>query len=76
MIWSSETQELHSAQHINSIDRKLLNEHLLNSADALPNVHLHFEHEMTQCDFDNKVVSFMKWVYFAISKTLPSLAHF
>ncbi|KAJ3049040.1 kynurenine 3-monooxygenase, mitochondrial precursor [Rhizophlyctis rosea] len=47
-------------EHINSIDRKLLNEHLLNSADALSNVHTHFEHEMTQCDFDSKAVSFMK----------------
>ncbi|KAJ3043069.1 kynurenine 3-monooxygenase, mitochondrial precursor [Rhizophlyctis rosea] len=47
-------------EHINSIDRKLLNEHLLDSAEKLPNVKLHFEHEMTQCDFDSKTVSFMK----------------
>ena len=43
---------------INSVDRKFMNEHLLSSAEALPNVSLFFEHSVQKCDFDRKRVVF------------------
>ncbi|KAI9222571.1 hypothetical protein BC828DRAFT_345903 [Blastocladiella britannica] len=37
---------------IYSIDRRMLNEHLLDLADALPNVSLYFNHEITSAQLD------------------------
>ncbi|KAI8826802.1 uncharacterized protein EV422DRAFT_11150 [Fimicolochytrium jonesii] len=45
---------------INSIDRNLMNEHLLSSADGFPNVKIHFNHKLDRCDFDGKKLTFMK----------------
>jgi kynurenine 3-monooxygenase len=45
---------------INSVDRKYMNEHLLSSAENLPNVTLHFEYAVQKCDFDKKTVTFEK----------------
>ncbi|KAJ3277214.1 hypothetical protein HK104_003551, partial [Borealophlyctis nickersoniae] len=45
---------------INSIDRKLLNEHLITSVEELPNAEMHFEHELKECDFDRKEAVFIK----------------
>ncbi|KAJ1342515.1 hypothetical protein BSLG_002907 [Batrachochytrium salamandrivorans] len=38
---------------INSVDRKLVNQELLNAAEKYPNVTLYFEHNIMSCDFDN-----------------------
>ncbi|TPX45929.1 kynurenine 3-monooxygenase [Synchytrium endobioticum] len=43
---------------INSVDRRLINEHLLNIIEPLPNVRLHFDHTLIQCDFDGKTMLF------------------
>ncbi|KAI8919065.1 hypothetical protein DFJ77DRAFT_452922 [Powellomyces hirtus] len=45
---------------INSVDRMMMNKHLLDSAEAYPNVKLHFHHELNQCDFDNQKATFTK----------------
>lgn len=37
-------------QHILSIDRRHLNEYLLTVAESHPNVHLHYEHKLTDCN--------------------------
>ncbi|KAL2919420.1 kynurenine 3-monooxygenase, mitochondrial precursor [Polyrhizophydium stewartii] len=37
---------------INSVDRKLVNEHLLTAAEKFPNLKLHFEHGIERCNFD------------------------
>ncbi|KAI9322969.1 hypothetical protein DFJ73DRAFT_875330 [Zopfochytrium polystomum] len=43
---------------INSVDRKLMNEHLLSEAEKRANVKLYFEHELVSVDFEGKVVVF------------------
>lgn len=43
-------------QCINSIDRTLLNEGLLEEASATPNIHLNFEHKVLSADFDQRVL--------------------
>ena len=43
-----------SLQCINSIDRDLLNQGLLEEADASPNVRVFFNHKAVAADFDNK----------------------
>ncbi|KAH6574439.1 hypothetical protein BASA60_005522 [Batrachochytrium salamandrivorans] len=40
-------------ESINSVDRKLVNQELLNAAEKYPNVTLYFEHNIMSCDFDN-----------------------
>ena len=44
-------------QCINSIDRALLNEDLLNEAVGVPNVKVFFEHKVTSIDFDARTMS-------------------
>ncbi|KAL1923369.1 uncharacterized protein VTP21DRAFT_8349 [Calcarisporiella thermophila] len=39
-------------EYINSVDRAKLNELLLDSAEQMENVQLHFEHTLKRCDFD------------------------
>ncbi|KAI5899766.1 FAD/NAD(P)-binding domain-containing protein [Schizophyllum commune H4-8] len=41
-------------QHINSIDRAVLNQGLLDEVEALPGVKLHFRHKVQNIDFDGK----------------------
>ncbi|KAH0827074.1 hypothetical protein J3R83DRAFT_4759 [Lanmaoa asiatica] len=43
-------------QCINSIDRALLNEGLLDEASAVPNVRLFFNHKVLSLDFDNRTM--------------------
>ncbi|KAJ8597981.1 FAD/NAD(P)-binding domain-containing protein [Rhizopogon salebrosus TDB-379] len=43
-------------QCINSIDRALLNEELLEEASAVPNIHLIFKHKVLSADFDQRVL--------------------
>ncbi|KAJ3187701.1 kynurenine 3-monooxygenase, mitochondrial precursor [Gaertneriomyces sp. JEL0708] len=45
---------------INSVDRMMMNQHLLESAEKLPNVELHFEHDLMRCDFDAGEAIFVK----------------
>jgi kynurenine 3-monooxygenase len=44
-------------QCINSIDRALLNEDLLEEALSVPNIEVFFKHKVTSIDFDARVVS-------------------
>ncbi|KAM6500602.1 FAD/NAD(P)-binding domain containing protein [Amanita muscaria] len=41
-------------QCINSIDRSLLNEELLDEVSAYPNIEIYFRHKVLSADFDNK----------------------
>ncbi|OAX43541.1 FAD/NAD(P)-binding domain-containing protein [Rhizopogon vinicolor AM-OR11-026] len=43
-------------QCINSIDRALLNEELLEEASAVPNIRLAFKHKVLSADFDQRVL--------------------
>ncbi|KAG6376447.1 hypothetical protein JVT61DRAFT_2435 [Boletus reticuloceps] len=43
-------------QCINSIDRALLNEGLLEEASAIPNIRLFFNHKVLSIDFDNRTM--------------------
>ncbi|TPX38071.1 kynurenine 3-monooxygenase [Synchytrium microbalum] len=43
---------------INSVDRKLINEHLLNEVERMPNVNLYFHYNLIQSDFDGKTLLF------------------
>ncbi|KAF8557253.1 FAD/NAD(P)-binding domain-containing protein [Imleria badia] len=43
-------------QCINSIDRALLNEGLLEEASAIPNIRLFFNHKVLSVDFDNRTM--------------------
>jgi kynurenine 3-monooxygenase len=43
---------------INSIDRALLNQGLLEDVEACPNVQVFFEHKLQSIDFDNNTLSF------------------
>lgn len=43
-------------QCINSIDRALLNEELLDEASAVPNVRLNFKHKVLSADFDQNLL--------------------
>ncbi|KAJ9088615.1 kynurenine 3-monooxygenase, mitochondrial precursor [Entomophthora muscae] len=45
-------------QHINSVDRGMLNEELVNTAASLPNVTVIFEQELKQCDLDSGTLTF------------------
>ncbi|KAJ3001664.1 UNVERIFIED_CONTAM: hypothetical protein HDU68_006727 [Siphonaria sp. JEL0065] len=45
---------------INSVDRKLVNQHLLNMAEKNKNVTLKFQYEVLSIDFEKKVLSFKK----------------
>ncbi|KAH3852341.1 kynurenine 3-monooxygenase-like [Dreissena polymorpha] len=47
-------------QYIMSVDRRHLNEVLLTEAEKVPNVTMHFEHKVMECDFDKGTVSFRK----------------
>jgi len=55
--------ELHSqpydrnGQCINSIDRALLNEDLLEEASAVPNIQVFFKHKVTSIDFKARILS-------------------
>lgn len=44
-------------QCINSIDRALLNEGLLEEASAVPNIRLFFKHKVLAVDFDDRIMS-------------------
>ncbi|RKO86589.1 hypothetical protein BDK51DRAFT_2373, partial [Blyttiomyces helicus] len=44
---------------INSIDRKMINEHLLTSAEGFPNVRLHFGVSLLQADYDQNQAIFV-----------------
>lgn len=43
-------------QCINSIDRGLLNEDLLEEALSFPNIHVHFKHKVSTIDFDSRTL--------------------
>lgn len=45
-------------QAINSIDRGLLNEGLLDEALAMPGIRVFFQHKLTTADFDSRIMSF------------------
>ncbi|KAG2157339.1 hypothetical protein DEU56DRAFT_764070 [Suillus clintonianus] len=45
-----------NGQCINSIDRALLNEELLEEASAVPNIRLTFKHKVLSADFDQRVL--------------------
>ncbi|KAJ3329422.1 kynurenine 3-monooxygenase, mitochondrial precursor [Blyttiomyces sp. JEL0837] len=45
---------------INSVDRKLMNEHLINSVDGKENVDLSFEFDLLSVDFENKILKFRR----------------
>ncbi|KAI9325396.1 hypothetical protein BDR26DRAFT_913089 [Obelidium mucronatum] len=45
---------------INSVDRKLVNQHLLNMAEKHKNVSLKFQYEVLSIDFEKKVINFKK----------------
>ncbi|KAJ3293844.1 hypothetical protein HDU79_011873 [Rhizoclosmatium sp. JEL0117] len=45
---------------INSVDRKLVNQHLLNMAETHKNVSFKFQYEVLSIDFDKKVLNFKK----------------
>ncbi|KAJ3064530.1 hypothetical protein HDU98_012078 [Podochytrium sp. JEL0797] len=60
---------------INSIDRKLVNQHLLSMAEKHPNVSFKFLHEVLSIDFDKKVLTFKKLnLTEPSSKPLPTLS--
>lgn len=44
-------------QCINSIDRALLNEELLDEAAALPNIRIYFKHKVISADFEQKTIT-------------------
>ncbi|KAI0094015.1 FAD/NAD-P-binding domain-containing protein [Irpex rosettiformis] len=46
-----------NGQCINSIDRALLNEDLLEEALSVPNIQVFFEHKVTSIDFDARIMS-------------------
>lgn len=43
---------------IYSVDRQLINDHLLHMAELKPNVRIHFQHTLVSCDFDNGIAIF------------------
>ncbi|KAI9101279.1 hypothetical protein DFS34DRAFT_613815 [Phlyctochytrium arcticum] len=43
---------------INSVDRMMMNQHLLDSAEKMPNVTIHFGCHLNQCDFETNSASF------------------
>ncbi|OZJ04191.1 hypothetical protein BZG36_02185 [Bifiguratus adelaidae] len=45
-------------EYINAVDRAKLNEDLLDVAEGLENVTIHFEHALKKCDFDSGVLEF------------------
>lgn len=45
-------------QCINSIDRALLNERLLDEASANDAIALHFQHKLSTADFDKQILTF------------------
>lgn len=45
---------------INSVDRKLMNEHLLSAAEALPNVRIFFEYSFVKANLERKTLVFQK----------------
>ncbi|KAI9207346.1 uncharacterized protein BJ171DRAFT_561484 [Polychytrium aggregatum] len=45
-------------EHINSIDRKVINEYVLTEAEKYPNVRLFFEHDVRAIDFESNLVEF------------------
>lgn len=47
-------------ESINSVDRKLMNEHLLNAAEALPNVRLFFEYSFVKANLERKTLVLQK----------------
>lgn len=47
-------------QYIMSVDRRHLNEVLLTEAEKCPNLTLHFEHKLKDCDFDAGKATFLK----------------
>ena len=56
---SSQTYGLHG-ECINSVDRKLMNEHLLSAAEALPNVRLFFEFSFVRANPEKRSLVFQK----------------
>lgn len=47
-------------ESINSVDRRLVNQHLLASAETHPNVTLLFEQEFVSIDFDKNILTFKR----------------
>jgi 2-polyprenyl-6-methoxyphenol hydroxylase-like FAD-dependent oxidoreductase len=45
------------SQCINSIDRSLLNQELLEAVSSLPNIRIYFLHKILSADFDRKFLS-------------------
>ena len=45
-------------EYIISVDRRKLNETLLSAAEAMPNVHIHFDHQLDRMDFAKKEAIF------------------
>ncbi|KAI9313553.1 hypothetical protein BX666DRAFT_1977708 [Dichotomocladium elegans] len=53
----SQAYSVHN-HHINAVDRALLNDLLLDAAEKMPNVHLHFEHRLSMINFDKNELIF------------------
>ncbi|CAH2251224.1 kynurenine 3-monooxygenase isoform X1 [Pelobates cultripes] len=47
-------------QYILSVDRANLNKELLNAAEKFPNVKLHFEHKLNNCNIDSGSMTFIR----------------
>lgn len=48
---------MYSWQCINSIDRALLNEELVEHISDFPNIQIHFKHKVISADFDEKIIT-------------------
>ncbi|KAJ3088142.1 hypothetical protein HK102_009468 [Quaeritorhiza haematococci] len=56
---TSQPYGLHN-EHINSVDRRFINEHLLSTVENFPNVKLHFGYDLKQADFDAGILTFQR----------------
>ncbi len=54
---TSQSYSIHG-ECINSVGRKVLNEHLMNKAAEYPNLQFHFQHDLMQIDWDKGTVLF------------------
>ncbi|EGF78217.1 hypothetical protein BATDEDRAFT_35821 [Batrachochytrium dendrobatidis JAM81] len=52
---SSQQYGIHG-EFINSVDRRFVNEELLNAAEKYSNVKIYFEHSVVSCDFNNRTM--------------------
>ncbi len=58
---TAENNRIHThSQCIYSVGRRFLNEALLTAGESFPNLHLHFEHKLTDLDLDRAEATFAK----------------